>query len=56
MPSVELVPLMSDLGFHHMPVVDAQRRLVGMVTQTDLVAALCETSLAQLGEPRPMVT
>jgi CBS domain-containing membrane protein len=25
---------------HHLPVVDAQRRLSGMVTQSDLVAAL----------------
>lgn len=37
---VELVPLLSDLGLHHIPVVDAQRRLAGMVTQSDLVAAL----------------
>ena len=39
-PIVELVPLLSDLGLHHIPVVDADRRLVGMVTQSDLVAAL----------------
>jgi CBS domain-containing membrane protein len=37
---VDLVPRLSDLGLHHMPVVDAERRLVGMVTQSDLVAAL----------------
>ncbi|BDI07630.1 HPP family protein [Sphaerotilus microaerophilus] len=37
---VELVPRLSDLGLHHVPVVDAERRLVGMVTQSDLVAAL----------------
>ena len=49
-PIVELVPLMSDLGLHHVPIVDAERRLVGMVTQTDLVAALYETSLAQLAD------
>jgi CBS domain-containing membrane protein len=30
------------------PIVDAERRLVGMVTQSDLVGALYETSLAQL--------
>lgn len=39
-PIVELVPLMSDVGHHHIPVVDAHQRLVGMVTQSDLVAAL----------------
>ncbi|MDB6002465.1 MAG: hypothetical protein JWP52_4164 [Rhizobacter sp.] len=51
-PIVELVPLMADIGHHHVPIVDAQRRLVGMVTQTDLVGALYETSLAQLDEER----
>ena len=47
-PITELVRLMSDEGLHHVPVVDAHRQLVGMVTQTDLVAALYETSLAEL--------
>ena len=37
---VELVPRLSDLGLHHIPVVDGERRLAGMVTQSDLVAAL----------------
>ncbi len=45
-PMVSLVPLMADSGLHHVPVVDEERRLVGMVTQSDLVAALYETSLA----------
>ncbi len=37
---VELVPMLSDAGFHHVPVVDDERRLVGIVTQSDLVGAL----------------
>lgn len=37
---VELVPLLSDKGLHHIPVVNGERRLVGMVTQSDLIAAL----------------
>ena len=37
---VELVPLLSDQGLHHIPIVDAQGRLTGVVTQSDLVAAL----------------
>ncbi|MDB5762904.1 MAG: domain containing rane protein [Herminiimonas sp.] len=37
---VELVPLLSDTGLHHIPVIDDERRLAGMVTQSDLVAAL----------------
>jgi CBS domain-containing membrane protein len=50
MPIVELVPIMSDKGVHQMPIVDAELRLVGMVTQTDLVAALYEISLSSLTE------
>ena len=42
-PNQELVDLMqafSDGGRHHLPVVDPDRRLVGMLTQSDMVAAL----------------
>ena len=42
-PAQELVDLMhafSDGGRHHLPVVDDDRRLVGMLTQSDVVAAL----------------
>ena len=37
---VDLVPAFSDGGRHHLPVVDDRGRLVGMVTQSDMVAAL----------------
>ncbi|NDP48150.1 MAG: HPP family protein [Sulfuriferula multivorans] len=37
---VELIPSLSDKGLHHIPVVDSSGRLVGMVTQSDLIAAL----------------
>lgn len=36
----EIVPLLSEGGYHHLPVVDEQQRLVGMVTQSDLIGAL----------------
>lgn len=39
-PIAELVPLLADRGLHHLPVVDGERRLAGMVTQSDLIAAL----------------
>lgn len=39
-PVVDLVRHFSDAGLHHLPVVDEAQRLVGIVTQSDLVAAL----------------
>jgi CBS domain-containing membrane protein len=44
---VELVPLLSDKGLHHIPIVNAERRLSGMVTQSDLIAALYAGSVAR---------
>ncbi|HSI38088.1 MAG TPA: HPP family protein [Methylotenera sp.] len=37
---IGLIPLMSQHGLHHIPVINEDRRLVGIVTQSDLVAAL----------------
>ena len=37
---VSLIPLFSEQGIHHIPVVDKDRRVTGMVTQTDLTVAL----------------
>ncbi|WP_229459356.1 HPP family protein [Massilia cavernae] len=45
----ELVPLFSDEGFHHLPVVDASRRVVGMVTQSDIIAAMFRDKLESAG-------
>jgi len=36
----QLVPMMVDAGRHHLPVVDDDGRLVGIVTQSDLMAAM----------------
>jgi CBS domain-containing membrane protein len=44
-PIVELVPIMANSGLHHIPVVNADSRFVGIVTQSDLVAALYESRL-----------
>jgi CBS domain-containing membrane protein len=46
-PIVELVPLMSNSGLHHIPVVDGENRFVGMVSQSDLLASLYEGRLRQ---------
>jgi CBS domain-containing membrane protein len=51
-PIVEMVPLMSDQGIRQVPVIDHMRRLVGMITQTDMIASLFEAGLhAQTGAP-----
>ncbi|MES2027091.1 MAG: HPP family protein [Pseudomonadota bacterium] len=43
---LDLVPLMSDAELHQLPVIDERGRLVGMISQTDMIAALYEHSLA----------
>lgn len=46
---IELIPLMTQHGVHHhIPVVDEERRLVGIVTQSDLVSALYHGRVANL--------
>ncbi|BEP62665.1 HPP family protein [Variovorax sp. V213] len=39
-PVVDLVPLFSEGGHHHIPIIDGERRLAGMITQSDFVRAL----------------
>jgi CBS domain-containing membrane protein len=39
-PAVELLPLFSEAGHHHLPIIDHENRLVGILTQSDLVRAL----------------
>jgi CBS domain-containing membrane protein len=46
-PIVELVPLMSNAGLHHIPIIGADNRFVGMVSQSDLLASLYEGRLSQ---------
>ena len=52
--SVErLVPQLSDWGLHQVPVLDGQQRLVGMVSQSDLIAALHDGLMHRGGPPGP---
>ncbi|MBP0589757.1 HPP family protein [Paraburkholderia sp. LEh10] len=39
-PIAGLVPFFADDGHHHIPVIDAHDRLVGIITQSDLIAGL----------------
>lgn len=38
---IDLLPLFSHEGHHHLPIVNAEHVLVGMVTESDVVKALC---------------
>lgn len=40
-----LVPLLSEKGLHHIPVVDSDQKLIGIITQSDLIAALYKGAL-----------
>ncbi|MES2016131.1 MAG: HPP family protein [Pseudomonadota bacterium] len=46
-PIVELVPLMANSGLHHIPVLDREHRFAGIVTQSDIIAALVQSRLAE---------
>jgi CBS domain-containing membrane protein len=39
-PIGDLLPLFASTGHHHVPVIDGQRRLVGVITQSDVLRAL----------------
>lgn len=48
-PVAELMSIFAGRGHHHVPVVDAQKRLAGIVTQADLISGLYRQS--QPGRP-----
>jgi CBS domain-containing membrane protein len=49
---VELVPIFSEDGHHHIPIIDADRRLVGIITESDFVRALYRAVEPQRREAR----
>lgn len=53
-PVIDLVKSMSDGAVHSVAVIDASRRLVGVLTQSDLIAALYESSLQAVSTLSPM--
>lgn len=38
--AVDLLPLFSTAGHHHLPIINEEKKLIGILTQTDLVKAL----------------
>jgi len=44
-PLAQLVPLLSDRGYHQVAITGRDGAMVGLVSQSDLVAALCEQRL-----------
>ena len=48
--AMDLVPLFSHGGHHHLPIVDLEDRLVGVITQTDLVRTLAVAVQGHDGE------
>ncbi|WP_229414331.1 HPP family protein [Zemynaea arenosa] len=47
LPMAELVPMMANTGYHHLPVLEADGRFAGLVTQSDVLAAVYEHRLAE---------
>lgn len=48
-PIAQVVPYMADAGLHHLPVTDDDGRLVGMLTQSDVMAAMYAISVGEPG-------
>jgi len=46
-PIVELVPLMANSGLHHIPVLDGEQRFAGIISQSDVIAALYQGRLSE---------
>lgn len=45
-PIVDLVPIFANYGHHHIPVLNADRKLAGMITQADLISGLYRQAYA----------
>jgi CBS domain-containing membrane protein len=52
---VELVPIFSEDGHHHIPIIDADKRLVGIITESDFVRALYGTVDPASHDEKPRV-
>ncbi|MGN6231146.1 MAG: HPP family protein [Trinickia sp.] len=50
LPVAKLIPVFAHYGHHHIPVVDHSRRLIGMITQSDLIGGLHRQTQTQARE------
>ena len=50
LPIAELVDFVSTNGHRHIPVVDHERRLAGIITNSDLIAGLYRARLVETGK------
>ena len=55
-PVATLVQQLSDQGLHRVPIIDARRQVLGMVTQSDLIAALYKHIALSAGGPGTTAT
>jgi CBS domain-containing membrane protein len=46
-PLVDLLPLLAEGGYHHIPIIEGDNVLVGIITQTDLIRALYAATAMQ---------
>ena len=53
--ALDLLPLFSSAGHHHLPIIDEDKRLVGILTQTDLVRALSGVVQRPMSDTRASV-
>ena len=50
-PVSGLITKLSDQGLHHVPIVNAQQQLVGMITQSDLIASMYQKVVLGMRQP-----
>lgn len=52
---ITLIPALSRAGLHHIPIVDDANRLAGMLTQSDLLAALYRARMEEMPGEAPLL-
>lgn len=53
-PAMRLLPVLTDGRSHAVVIVDAERRILGLITQTDLLAAAARLQAADKSQLKAM--